>query len=46
MIEGHCTEEAIESRGPFCNNVLKDEVAIALPPSRHDGRLHGSGRIG
>jgi hypothetical protein len=27
MIEGYCTEEAIESRGPFCNSILKDQVA-------------------
>jgi len=46
MIEGYCTEEAIESGGPFCNSFLKDQVAIGLPPSRHEGRLHGSGRIG
>ena len=46
MIEGYCTKEAIESRGPFCNSVLKDQVAIGLSPSRHEGRLHGSGRIG
>jgi len=46
MIEGYCTEEAIESGGPFYNNVLKDQVAIGLPPSRHEGRLHGCGRIG
>jgi len=46
MIEGYCTEEAIKSGGPFCNNVLKDQVVIGLPPSRHEGRLHGSGRIG
>jgi hypothetical protein len=24
MIEGYCTEEAIESGGPFCNSILKD----------------------
>jgi hypothetical protein len=23
MIEGYCTEEAIESRGPFFNSILK-----------------------
>jgi len=46
IIEGYCTEEAIESGGPFCNNVLKDQVAIGLSPSRHEGRLHGCGRIG
>jgi len=46
MIDGYCTEEAIESGGPCCNSVLKDQVAIGLPPSRHEGRLHGSGRIG
>jgi len=32
IIEGYCTEEAIESRGPFCNSVLKDQLAIGLPP--------------
>jgi hypothetical protein len=46
MVEGYLTEEAIESRGPFCNRVLKDQVAIALPPSRHEGRLNGRGRMG
>ena len=46
MIEGYCTEEAIESGGPFCNSILKDQVAIGLPPSRHEGRLYGSGRMG
>jgi hypothetical protein len=45
MIEGYCTEEAIESGGPFCNSILKDQVAIGLPPSRHEGRLYGSGRM-
>ena len=24
MVEGYLTEEVIESRGPFCNRVLKD----------------------
>jgi hypothetical protein len=24
MREGYCTEEAIESGGPFCNSILKD----------------------
>jgi len=46
MIEGYYTDEVIESGGPFCNSVLKDQVAICLPPTRHEGRLHGSGRIG
>jgi hypothetical protein len=46
MIEGYCTEEAIESGGPFCNSILKDQVAIGLPPSRHEGRLYGSGGMG
>jgi hypothetical protein len=46
MIEGYYTEEAIESGGPFCNSILKDQVAIGLPPSRHGGRLYGSSRIG
>jgi len=32
MVEGYCTEEAIESRGPFCNSVLKDQVAKGLSP--------------
>src|SRR5688500_2023484 len=45
MIEGYCTEEAIESGGPFYNSILKD-VAIGLPPSRHKGRLYGNDRIG
>ena len=46
MVEGYLTEEAIESGGPFCNRVLKDQVAIGLPPSRHEGRLNGRGRMG
>jgi len=46
MVEGYYTKEAIESGGPFYNSVLKDQVAIGLPPSRHEGRLHGSGRTG
>jgi hypothetical protein len=33
MVEGYLTEEAIESRGPFYNRVLKDQVTIGLPPS-------------
>jgi hypothetical protein len=33
MVEGYCTEETIESGGPFCNSILKDQVAIGLPPS-------------
>jgi hypothetical protein len=46
MIEGYYTEEAIESEGLSCNSILKDQVAIGLPPSRHEGRLYGSGRMG
>jgi hypothetical protein len=46
MIEGYYTEEAIESGGLFCNSILKDQVAIGLPPSRHEGRLYGSERMG
>jgi hypothetical protein len=46
MIEGYCTEEAVESRGPFCNSILKYQVAIGLPLSRHEGRLYGSGTMG
>jgi hypothetical protein len=46
MIEGYCTEEAIQSQGPLCNSILKDQVAIGLLPSRHGGRLYGSGRMG
>jgi hypothetical protein len=46
MIEGYCTEEAIESGGPFCNSILKDQVAIGPPSSQHEGRLYGSGRMG
>jgi hypothetical protein len=46
MVEGYLTEEAIESGGPFCNRVLKDQVAIGLPPSWHEGRLNGRGRMG
>jgi hypothetical protein len=42
MIEGYYTEEAIESRGPFYNSILKDQVAIGLYLSRHEGRLYGS----
>jgi hypothetical protein len=46
MVEGYLTEEAIESEDPFCNRVLKDQVAIGLPPSQHEGRLNGRGRMG
>jgi len=46
MVEGYLTEEAIESGGPFYNRVLKDQVAIGLPPSRHEGRLNRRGRMG
>jgi len=46
MMEGYYTKEAIESGGPFYNSVLKDQVTIGFPPSRHEGWLHGSGRIG
>jgi hypothetical protein len=46
MVEGYLTEETIKSSGPFCNRVLKDQVAIGLPPSRHEGRLNGRGRMG
>jgi hypothetical protein len=46
MVEGYLTEEAIEFGGPFCNRVLKDQVAIGLPSSRHEGRLNGRGRMG
>jgi hypothetical protein len=46
MVEGYLTKEAIESGGPFCNMVLKDQVAIGLSPSRHEGRLNGRGRMG
>jgi hypothetical protein len=46
MVEGYLTKEAIESGGPFCNRVLKDQVAIGLPPSRHEGRLTRRGRMG
>ena len=32
MLEGYITEEAIESRGPFCNRVLKDHPKhVAFP---------------
>jgi hypothetical protein len=46
MIEAYTTEEAIESGGPFCNNCLKDQIAIGLPLSWHEGRLYGKGRMG
>jgi len=46
MVEGYLTKEAIESRDPFYNRVLKDQVAIGLPPSRHEGRLNGRGWMG
>jgi hypothetical protein len=46
MVEGYLTKEAIEFGGPFCNRVLKDQVAIGLPPSRHEGKLNRRGRIG
>jgi len=46
MIDAYTTEEVIESGGPFCNNLLKDQVSIGLPPLRHEGRLDGRGRMG
>jgi hypothetical protein len=46
IIDGDCTEEAIESGGPFCNRILKDQVARSLPLSRHEGRLYVSRRMG
>jgi len=46
MVEGYCTEEAIESGDLLCNSVLKHQVAIGLLLSRHKGRLHRNGRIG
>jgi hypothetical protein len=46
IIEGYYTKEAIESRGPFYNSILKDQVAIGFPLSRHEGRLYGRGRMG
>ena len=46
MIEAYTTEEAIESGGPLCNKCLKDLIAIDLPPSQHEGRLYGKGRMG
>jgi len=33
MVEGNLIKEAIESGGPLCNRVLKDHIAIGLPPS-------------
>lgn len=46
MIEAYTTKEAIESGGPLCNNLLKDQVSIGLLPLRHEGRLGGRGRMG
>ena len=46
MIEAYTTEKAIESEGPFCNKCLKDQIAIGLPPSRHEDRLYGKGQMG
>ena len=40
------SEEAIESGGPLCNNLLNDQVSIGLPPLRHEGRLDGRRRMG
>jgi len=45
MVEGYLTEEAIEFGDPFCNRALKDQVAIGLAQSRHEGRLNGRGRM-
>jgi hypothetical protein len=42
-IEAYTTEEAIESRGPFYNKSLKDQIAIGLPSPRYEGRLYGKG---
>jgi hypothetical protein len=46
MVERYCTKEVIEFGGPFSNSVLKDQVATGLLPSRHEDRLHRSGRTG
>jgi hypothetical protein len=46
MVEGYLTKEAIKSGGLSCNMVLKDQVAIGLPPSRHEDRLNGRERMG
>jgi hypothetical protein len=46
MVERYLTKEAIESGGLFCNRVLKDQVVIGFPLSRHEGRLNGRGRMG
>jgi hypothetical protein len=43
---GYLTEDVIEYEGPFCKKVLKYQVAIGLPPSRHEDRLNGRGRMG
>jgi hypothetical protein len=46
MIEVYTTEEEIEFRDPLCNKCLKDQIAIGLTPSRHEGRLYRQGRMG
>jgi hypothetical protein len=45
MVEGYLTKETIESGGLFCNRVLKDQVAIGLPPSRHKITIQSSRHI-
>ena len=46
MIEAYTTEETTEFEGPFCNKCLKDQIAIGLPLSWHEGRLYGKGQMG
>jgi len=45
MVDGYCTKEAIEWR-TILQWCPKRQGRNSLPPSRHEGRLHGSGKIG
>jgi hypothetical protein len=42
MVESYHTEESVVC----CIDYIKDERAIGLPESRHEGRLSGKGTIG
>jgi hypothetical protein len=42
MVQGHCTEEAVE----LALNYVDSTNLIGVPKSRHEGRLTGKGTIG
>jgi hypothetical protein len=42
MVQGYCTEEAVE----WALNYVDSTNPIGVPKSRHEGRLTGKGTIG